>query len=157
MFGNGRGIRYNETVFEPARRNGVLAPIKENLVEKDDLNKSLADRLKQRAAGKAEEGGDAAKQTARDRLSAALGNQGSDKASKAEKAPAKPAPAAKAAAAAKTYTVAAGDSLSAIAQKQYGSATRDKWMAIYEANKALIGDNPSLIRPGQVLTIPDLD
>jgi nucleoid-associated protein YgaU len=30
-------------------------------------------------------------------------------------------------------------------------------MAIYEANKAIIGDNPSLIRPGQKLTIPKLD
>jgi nucleoid-associated protein YgaU len=29
-------------------------------------------------------------------------------------------------------------------------------MAIYEANKEIIGDNPSLIRAGQVLQIPSL-
>lgn len=54
------------------------------------------------------------------------------------------------------HTVVAGDSLSKIAQKYYGSAEREKWMAIYEANKELIGDNPSLIQPGQVLEIPKL-
>lgn len=54
-----------------------------------------------------------------------------------------------------THTVAAGDSLSAIAQKYYGSAAREDWMAIYEANKATIGDNPSHIKPGQELKIPE--
>ncbi len=54
------------------------------------------------------------------------------------------------------HTVVAGDSLSAIAGSYYGSATKEKWMAIYEANKEIIGDNPSLIRPGQVLKIPEL-
>jgi nucleoid-associated protein YgaU len=53
------------------------------------------------------------------------------------------------------YTVASGDTLSAIAQKHYGSQVN--WKKIYEANKETIGDNPSLIRAGQVLTIPDLD
>lgn len=55
-----------------------------------------------------------------------------------------------------THTVVAGDSLSAIAKKFYGSAEKEKWMAIYEANKELIGDNPSAIRPGQELKIPKL-
>ena len=54
------------------------------------------------------------------------------------------------------HTVVAGDSLSAIANQYYGSGAKDKWMAIYEANKELIGDNPSLIRVGQVLKIPKL-
>jgi nucleoid-associated protein YgaU len=52
------------------------------------------------------------------------------------------------------HTVVAGDTLSKIAQKYYGSGERDEWMAIYEANKKVIGDNPSLIRVGQVLKIP---
>lgn len=48
-----------------------------------------------------------------------------------------------------TYTVQQGDSLSSIASK-YGTS----WQAIYNANKAVIGSNPNLIKPGQVLTIP---
>ena len=54
------------------------------------------------------------------------------------------------------YTVVAGDSMGAIAAKYYGSAVEEKWMAIYEANKELIGDNPRLIHPGQTLKIPKL-
>ena len=52
--------------------------------------------------------------------------------------------------------MASGDTLSGIALKYYKSAAREKWMAIYEANKAEIGDNPSLIKVGQVLKIPNL-
>lgn len=55
--------------------------------------------------------------------------------------------------AARTYTVAKGDSLSKIAKAHYGRF--DKWRMIYEANRATIGDNPDLIKPGQVLTLPD--
>lgn len=55
------------------------------------------------------------------------------------------------------HKVAAGDSMSAIAQQYYGSGTKEKWMAIYEANKDVMGDNPTLIHPGQVLKIPKLD
>jgi len=51
-----------------------------------------------------------------------------------------------------TYTVAGGDSLWAIAKKHLGNGNR--YMEIYNANKATIGSNPSLIRPGQVLTLP---
>ena len=50
------------------------------------------------------------------------------------------------------YTVVSGDNLSAISEKHYG--TQAKWKEIYEANKETIGDNPSLIRVGQVLKIP---
>lgn len=71
-----------------------------------------------------------------------------------------PAPVAEVAAAQPTYMaqhkVAAGDTLSGIALKYYGSAVREKWMVIYEANREAIGDNPGLIRLGQVLNIPEL-
>ena len=49
------------------------------------------------------------------------------------------------------YTVQSGDSLSKIAQQQYGDGK--KWKAIFEANRDQIS-NPDLIHPGQVLTIP---
>ena len=32
----------------------------------------------------------------------------------------------------------------------------NKWPIIYDANRALIGSDPNKIKPGQVLTIPDL-
>ena len=50
-----------------------------------------------------------------------------------------------------TYVVAKGDSLSAIAKREYGDA--NKWRTIYEANQGLITD-PDLIYPGQELKIP---
>jgi nucleoid-associated protein YgaU len=52
----------------------------------------------------------------------------------------------------RTYTVVAGDSLSKIAQREYGDAS--KWQRIYAANKGTIS-NPDLIHPGQVLNIPN--
>lgn len=51
-----------------------------------------------------------------------------------------------------TYTVKSGDCLWNIAKKYYGSGAQYK--KIYEANKKIIGSNPNLIYPGQVLTIP---
>jgi nucleoid-associated protein YgaU len=60
-------------------------------------------------------------------------------------------PAAPAAAAAKTYTVQAGDTLSAIAKEHLGSA--NAYMKIFEANKDQLTD-PDKIKPGQVLKIP---
>jgi nucleoid-associated protein YgaU len=51
----------------------------------------------------------------------------------------------------KTYVVANGDSLSKIAKREYGDAS--KWRRIYEANKDLIKD-PDLIYPGQELKVP---
>jgi nucleoid-associated protein YgaU len=59
---------------------------------------------------------------------------------------------AAAVAGARTYVVKSGDSLSKIAKELYGDAKR--WPEIYEANKALVGDNPNLIHPGQTLVIP---
>lgn len=49
------------------------------------------------------------------------------------------------------YTVQEHDTLEKIAKKFYGRVS--KWPAIYEANKNVIKD-PSKIRPGQVLIIP---
>jgi len=51
-----------------------------------------------------------------------------------------------------SYTVQSGDTLSAIAQRHYGKASR--WQEIFEANRDQI-DDPDLIRPGQVLRLPD--
>lgn len=51
----------------------------------------------------------------------------------------------------RTYTVVAGDSLSKIAKREYGDAS--KWQRIFEANRDKI-QNPDLIHPGQVLNLP---
>ena len=52
----------------------------------------------------------------------------------------------------RTYTVRSGDSLSKIAKALMGDAK--KWRQLYEANKDVVGSNPDLIKPGQVLKIP---
>ena len=49
------------------------------------------------------------------------------------------------------YTVKQGDTLSAIAQREYGDAAQ--WRRIFEANKDTIKD-PDMIHPGQQLNIP---
>ncbi len=54
------------------------------------------------------------------------------------------------------HTVEASETLSHIALKYYKSAAKEKWMLIYEANKTVIGDDPNVIKPGQVLKIPEL-
>jgi nucleoid-associated protein YgaU len=53
-----------------------------------------------------------------------------------------------------TYVVVEGDSLSKIALRQYGNAS--KWRRIYEANRDAIKD-PDLIYPGQELRIPEAE
>ena len=50
-----------------------------------------------------------------------------------------------------TYTVMRRDTLSKIAELEYGDAKQ--WRKIFEANRDLIQD-PGLIFPGQVLRIP---
>lgn len=61
------------------------------------------------------------------------------------------APEEKSAAAGRTYTVKSGDSLSAIAKREYGDA--GAWRVIFDANRDRI-DDPDLIQPGQELKIP---
>jgi nucleoid-associated protein YgaU len=56
-----------------------------------------------------------------------------------------------AASGARTYTVKAGDTLSAIAKAHLGDASA--YMKIFEANKDQLSD-PDKIKPGQVLRIP---
>lgn len=51
-----------------------------------------------------------------------------------------------------SYTVVKGDCLWNIAKKFYGSGS--KYTVIYDANRDIVGGNPNLIYPGQVLTIP---
>ncbi|MDL1895822.1 LysM peptidoglycan-binding domain-containing protein [Anaerolineae bacterium CFX7] len=63
------------------------------------------------------------------------------------------APAAPAPAQVKKHIVQKGESLSLIAKHYYGDI--HKWKQLYEANKAVIGDNPDLIQIGQELVIPD--
>jgi hypothetical protein len=50
------------------------------------------------------------------------------------------------------YVVQEGDTLFSIAASLLGSGSR--WREIYDLNKAVIGDNPALLSPGQKLTIP---
>ena len=52
----------------------------------------------------------------------------------------------------KTHTVAGGDCLYNIAKRYYGNGAL--YTKIYNANQSVIGGNPNLIYPGQVLTIP---
>lgn len=54
----------------------------------------------------------------------------------------------------KKHTVVSGETLSSISKKYYDDI--GKYMKIYEANKDLIGGDPNLIKPGQVLVIPKL-
>ena len=58
-----------------------------------------------------------------------------------------------------TYTVRPGDCLWSIAATLLGSgatnvAIDQRWRQIYEANRAAVGEDPSLIHPGLVLTLP---
>jgi hypothetical protein len=55
------------------------------------------------------------------------------------------------------YTVQPADvahGLVGIAQRIYGSA--DWWTVLYDANRAVIGENPSLIEAGQQLVVPQI-
>lgn len=52
----------------------------------------------------------------------------------------------------RTYTVKPGDSLSAIALQYLHDGNR--WPEIYHLNEQVVGPNPDLIHPGQVLVLP---
>lgn len=56
----------------------------------------------------------------------------------------------------KKHKLTSEETLSHLALKYYGHATREYWMVIYEANKAAIGDNPAHVRVGMELNIPEL-
>ncbi|MEU5347521.1 LysM peptidoglycan-binding domain-containing protein, partial [Streptomyces sp. NPDC020766] len=49
-----------------------------------------------------------------------------------------------------TYKVVAGDTLTKIAKKH---STSGGWQNLYKANRAVIGDDPAVIRPGLKLTV----
>lgn len=53
------------------------------------------------------------------------------------------------------YTVISGDSLWKIAKKLLGDGSRWYEIYTYNNNKSIIGGNPNLIYPGQVLSIPN--
>ena len=53
------------------------------------------------------------------------------------------------------YTVISGDSLWKIAKKVLGDGSRWYEIYTYNNNKSIIGGNPNLIYPGQVLSIPN--
>lgn len=54
------------------------------------------------------------------------------------------------------HPVQSGETLSHLAQKHYGNASKPYWTLIYEANKDIIGSNPNVIKVGQTLKIPEL-
>lgn len=55
------------------------------------------------------------------------------------------------------YTVQPDDlaqGLAGIARRLYGAA--EHWLSLYQANSAVIGANPNVLRPGQHLRVPEL-
>jgi nucleoid-associated protein YgaU len=73
-----------------------------------------------------------------------------------------PPPRRAAAAGDATVVVRAGDTLWSLAARQLGASATDAqvaraWPQLYAANRAVIGANPDLIRPGQRLVCPPLD
>jgi nucleoid-associated protein YgaU len=52
------------------------------------------------------------------------------------------------------YTVQPGDSLWLIAERAYHDGSKWQWIYDWPGNQQVIGDNPDLIKPGQVLFVP---
>jgi murein DD-endopeptidase MepM/ murein hydrolase activator NlpD len=52
------------------------------------------------------------------------------------------------------YTVKSGDTLYDITKVKIGDSSLDNWKPLYEENKKVIGSDPDVIFPGQVLTLP---
>jgi nucleoid-associated protein YgaU len=55
-----------------------------------------------------------------------------------------------------THELTSEETLSHLALKYYGHATKPYWMVIYEANKDVVGDNPNLVHKGMQIKIPEL-
>ncbi|MCC5605328.1 LysM peptidoglycan-binding domain-containing protein [Nostoc sp. CHAB 5834] len=53
------------------------------------------------------------------------------------------------------YTVAPGDFLANIAERFYGNSSEASWRRIYEANRSVIGTDPTQLKVGMVLLIPE--
>lgn len=53
----------------------------------------------------------------------------------------------------RSYTVQSGDTLSSIAAREMGAASR--WRELFEANERALQGDPNHVRPGTVLTIPE--
>ncbi|MFF4369362.1 peptidoglycan DD-metalloendopeptidase family protein [Streptomyces sp. NPDC001594] len=53
-----------------------------------------------------------------------------------------------------TYAVRSGDTLQGISVRHGGDGGAGDWRALYEANKPVIGADPDVILPGQVLKVP---
>ncbi|MDO5060396.1 MAG: LysM peptidoglycan-binding domain-containing protein [Actinomycetaceae bacterium] len=75
-------------------------------------------------------------------------------------ATAEPSAPATTSAPASTWQVSPGDCLWSIAKQHLGTEDlyliNNYWHTIWDANREVIGDNPNLIYPGQVLTLPVL-
>lgn len=54
------------------------------------------------------------------------------------------------------HTVEKNQTLTHITLKHYGKTAEKYWRYLYEFNKDVIGDNPSIIHPGMKLQIPEL-
>ncbi len=65
-----------------------------------------------------------------------------------------PSPNGKCPGGSQTYIVQSGDHLSKIAQQFYGDGSEQSWKKIYEANREVIGNDPTIIQPGIELCIP---
>ncbi|MBM4114239.1 MAG: LysM peptidoglycan-binding domain-containing protein [Phycisphaerae bacterium] len=52
------------------------------------------------------------------------------------------------------HVVQQGDTLASIADRFYGTKAESAWRRIFEANRTVIGEDPSRLRPGTTLVIP---
>lgn len=126
----GRGKSDEDALKDHLRENGLDA---------DGLDIQVED-------GKVKASGKAASQEQKEKIMVALGNvEGVEAVDEAVDTPATEPEG-------RFYTVQSGDSLSAIAQREYGNA--GQYMKIFEANRPMLSD-PDKIYPGQVLRIPE--
>jgi LysM repeat protein len=116
--------------------------------------KMKADQLKRDAEAKARDAAMAKEKAEREAAAKAAAEAAEAEAKAAEEAKAKAASKSRFTEFIAEHKVVSGDNLSLISQKYYN--TQANFRLIYEANKEIIGDNPNLIRVGQVLKIPKL-